>query len=167
MAEVAAAAGISQGLAYRYFANKDELFRALVEDAMQSREALSILDMPGTPGARLNFLVWAVVKSRREHPQLFQLLDHVMSDAGTPADLVELVHGRGQRFMEILRQLIVEGQATREVAGDDPEQLMTAVVACIDGLSRLAARHPEGTGHFPDPEILLRMLRPPAKEEGK
>jgi AcrR family transcriptional regulator len=167
MAEVAAAAGISQGLAYRYFANKDELFRALVEDAMQSSEAPSLLEMPGTPGARLSFLVWAFVKSRREHPEFFQLLDHVMSDPATPADLVELVHGRGRRFMETLRQLIVEGQATAEVAGDDPDQLMTAVIACLDGLSRLAARDPERTSHFPDAEIVMRMLRAPAKEEGK
>ena len=167
MAEVAAAAGISQGLAYRYFANKDELFRALVEDAMQSSEAPSILEMPGTPGARLSFLVWAFVKSRREHPEFFQLLDHVMSDPATPADLVELVHGRGRRFMETLRQLIVEGQATAEVAGDDPDQLMTAVVACLDGLGRFAARDPERTSYFPDAEIVMRMLRAPAKEEGK
>jgi AcrR family transcriptional regulator len=37
MAEVAVAAGVSQGLAYRYFANKDELFRALVAKAGHRR----------------------------------------------------------------------------------------------------------------------------------
>ena len=48
--DVAAEAGVSHGLAYRYFANKVALFHALVEQAMQVSPVI-MLEMPGTPGS--------------------------------------------------------------------------------------------------------------------
>jgi AcrR family transcriptional regulator len=164
MADVAVSAGVSQGLAYRYFTNKDELFRALVEEGIRSSEGLSVLEIPGTPGDRLDFLVSALLKGRREHPEFFQLLHHVLCDEATPADLPKLVERRGREFRETLRQLIVEGQITGEVAGDDPDQLVTVIAACLDGLSRFALSHPEQSRrHFPDAEIIMRMLRAPGR----
>ena len=154
MAEVAAAAGVSQGLAYRYFAGKDELFRALLEDSIRSSQGPPIVDRPGTPGERLHALVTALVVSRREHPELFQLLHHVVGSETTPADLLELVQERSREFQATLRRLVVEGQATGEVAAGDPDQLVTAVTACIHGLSQ-----PDVLGGaFPDPEIVMRLL---------
>src|SRR6266700_5728769 len=79
MAEVAAAAGVSQGLAYRYFASKDELFHALVEEVTRSSEGPRVAEMPGTPAERLRLLVSALLEGRREHPELYQILDHVLS----------------------------------------------------------------------------------------
>jgi AcrR family transcriptional regulator len=164
MAEVATAAGVSQGLAYRYFADKDALFRALLEEGIRSSEGPSVLEMPGTPGERLDSLISALVEGRRERPELFQLLHHVLSDERTPGHLLEQVAARGRQFQETLRQLIVEGQATGEVAGDDPDQLVTAVTACLEGLSRQALTLREGGGsRFPDAEIILRMLRAPGR----
>src|SRR5690242_1291690 len=58
MADIAAAARVSQGLAYRYFANKEAIINALVEESMQSSPEFSnILDIPGTPGERLAFII--------------------------------------------------------------------------------------------------------------
>ncbi|HXT37750.1 MAG TPA: helix-turn-helix domain-containing protein, partial [Chloroflexota bacterium] len=36
MADVAAAAGVSYGLAYRYFASKEALYQALIEESLQA-----------------------------------------------------------------------------------------------------------------------------------
>jgi AcrR family transcriptional regulator len=158
MAEVAAAAGVSQGLAYRYFASKDELFHALVADAMRSD--IPPLDHSGTPGARLEHLLTRLLEARRDHPEMFQLMHHVLSDEATAADVAELVRRRGEGFVVLLRRLIVEGQAAGEVAADDPDQLVAAVIAAIDGLTRFALNHPDQREHFPDPRIVLRMLEP-------
>src|SRR5215468_4684522 len=79
MAEVAAAAGVSQGLAYRYFASKDELFRALVAEAMRPDDLL--VDTSATPGAQLRRMLTVVLESRRDHPEMYQLMYHVLSDA--------------------------------------------------------------------------------------
>lgn len=156
MADVAAAAGVSQGLAYRYFAGKDELFRALVADTMRWGDLE--IGHTGTPGERLRRILTALLEARRDHPEVFQVMNHVLSDTATPPDLLALMRRRGERFVELLRELIVEGQATGEVAGDDPEQLAAAVIAMIDGVTRFSLDHPELRGRFPDPRIVLRML---------
>jgi AcrR family transcriptional regulator len=163
MADVAAEAGVSQGLAYRYFSNKDELFRALVADAMRTGAAAQPPELGGgTPWERLGVLLTRLIESRREHPEFFQLLHHVASDPGTPEDLHRLMARRGRGFVDLLRGLVVEGQASGEVAADDPDQLVSAVVAMVDGLGRLQWAHPAGrAARYPSPEIVLRMLRAP------
>src|SRR5215470_18665509 len=62
MAEVAAAAGVSQGLAYRYFASKDELYRALVREALLSSDLPQA--MSDAPSASLEALVSRLLEVR-------------------------------------------------------------------------------------------------------
>lgn len=55
MAEVAAEAQVSQGLAYRYFESKDEIFKTLMKYSVQSAEEYDkmIQNLPSTPGGNL------------------------------------------------------------------------------------------------------------------
>jgi len=168
MADVAAAAGVSQGLAYRYFASKEALFHELVEQSVQSGIAgiQRIPKMPGTPGERLAFLVSMAWEGRREHPENYQLMYQVLGDETTSDDIRELIGRQGQTYLDVLRQLIIEGQATGEVAEGDPDQLVIVFLACLDGLSRLALRDPEWVKkHFPETEIILRIFKPPADQK--
>lgn len=163
MADVATAAGVSQGLAYRYFANKEAIYRALVEQTVQLGNSTTpyIEEIPGTPGERLTFLLSRIMESRRQNTIIFQLFYHVLSDETTPETLRELVSKRGLTMHSMLRQLIVEGQATGEVAAGDPDQLVTAFLAYLDGVTRLAVYNPEQfKKHFPDTEIILRIFKP-------
>lgn len=166
MADVAAEASVSQGLAYRYFANKEVLFHALFEQTVQTGLAgmSRVLEMPGTPGERLGFLISSAWEGRREHPESYQLMYQVLSDEATPDNLRELIGRQGQAYQDVLRQLIVEGQATGEVVGGDPDQMMIVVLACLDGLSRLALWDSERVKkHFPETEIILRIFKPDQK----
>ena len=73
MAEIAEAAGVSQGLAYRYFASKEEIYYALVARAMQGGlpEAEIARMTSGGPWERLEALLSRIVNARREHPEFF------------------------------------------------------------------------------------------------
>jgi AcrR family transcriptional regulator len=167
MADVAAEAKVSQGLAYRYFASKEALFQMLVEQAVQSGIAgiQRIPKMPGTPTERLGLLVSMAWEGRRKHPEIYQLLYQVLDDEATSDEIRELIGRQGQTYQDVLRQLIVEGQATGEVAQGDPDQLVIVFLACLDGLSRLALRAPEWvTKHFPETEIILRLFKPHADQ---
>jgi AcrR family transcriptional regulator len=161
MADVAVAAGVSQGLAYRYFGDKDDLVRALVGEAVQQADAGgSPLDWPGSAAERLHRLVTRLVEARRAEPELFLLVQHVASDPSTPPDLLELIQARGRAVTLAMRQLVTEAQSAGEAAQDDPDQLVTAVMACLDGLGRIALDHPGlAEGRFPDAEIITRMLQ--------
>ena len=166
MAEVAAAAGVSQGLAYRYFESKEAIFKELLEQAVQEGIAglPRILEMPGTPGGRLTFLIERAWNGRREHPELYELMYQLLYDESTPDSLRTLVEKQGLAFVEVIRKLIVEGQASGEIAEGDPDQLVTLVLVSLDGLSRWALRSPEQFGkNFPDASLILRIFKPEAE----
>ena len=164
MADVANEANVSQGLAYRYFANKEAIFHELVEQAVQAGPAAlqRRLERPGTPGERLFLWVSSMVESRRERPEFFQLFDQVLSDEAMPHGLRQLVQGYARTVQDQLRHLIVEGQAEGSVRVADPDQLVRAILVYLDGLARGYTLYgPEQFNqHFPDAEILLRMLKP-------
>jgi AcrR family transcriptional regulator len=169
IAEIAAEAEISQGLAYRYFASKDEIFQALVEQFIQSGQALfqNILEAPGMPGQRLDLLLSRLLEGLRQRPEFFQLREQVLGDETTADSRRELLRMPAHSVQDVMRQLIVEGQATGEVAGDDPDQLVTAVSACLAGLTRLAVRNPaQFQERVPNAGILLRMLKPDSARAG-
>jgi AcrR family transcriptional regulator len=167
MTDVAAAAGVSQGLAYHYFADKETLFRALVEEFMQPSLAVMehLQERSGTPGERLEFLISMLVEGRRDHSEFFQLMYQVLGDETLPVDLRERIGKQNQVFREVLRQLIIDGQKTFEIAQGDPDQLVTLVLTWLDGLSRLAWQDPERfEKHFPDARLFLRIFKPDGDE---
>jgi AcrR family transcriptional regulator len=163
MADVAEAAGVSQGLAYRYFAGKEQIYRELVQQAVE-QVGFEIVEPTGqysaTPGQRLSLLITRLVEYRRDHLEVFQLLDQTLSSDQAPEDVVALIRQRRQNFLARLRQLIIEGQATGEVAADDPDQLVIAITTGLEGLTRFGLHHPEQFHKLcPEPAILLRMLK--------
>jgi AcrR family transcriptional regulator len=163
MADVAASAGVSQGLPYRYFSDKDDLIRALVTEAVRQADAEgSPLELPGSAVGRLRRLIASMAGARRAQPELFLLMEHVASDPATPRDLLDLILARGRAVAGTMRQLVTEAQAVGEAAPDDPDQLVTAIMACLDGLGRFTLAYPEQAAeHFPATEIITRMLQPP------
>src|SRR5258708_12390540 len=113
MADVAAAAEVSQGLAYRYFASKEALFHVLVEQSVQSGIAgiQRIPQMPGTPRERLGFLVSAAWEGRREHPEIYQLMYQVLDDEATSDAIRELIRSQAHTYQNVLSHLILDVQA--------------------------------------------------------
>jgi AcrR family transcriptional regulator len=165
MADVAASAGVSQGLPYRYFSDKDDLIRALVTETVRQADAGGLPPaVPGSAGARLNLFIANMAEARRAQPELFLLLHHVVSDPATPRDLLELILARGRSVADTMRELVTEAQAAGEVAADDPDQLVIAIMACLDGLGRFTLAYPgQAAEHFPAAEIITRMLREPTR----
>jgi AcrR family transcriptional regulator len=168
IADIAAEAQISIGLAYRYFADKEAIFSELVKQTIPADTTgiQQLLEMPGTPGKRLAALISNIVTARgqREHLEVHQLL--ARHAEVMPDDVRELLSRRYQALLSTMRHLIVEGQATGEVAPGDPDQLVAVVSACLDGLTRWAMQDPEQFSKYvPDAEIVLRLFKPSAEEK--
>jgi AcrR family transcriptional regulator len=168
MAEVAEEAGVSQGLAYRYFPSKDAIFVALLRQMSLPPDEIHAMvrNIPGTPAVRLARIVSAMVERRRKDPEFYQFFSQAMTDDSLPPDIMEKMKTMGPIVHKILRRLIVEGQATGEIAKDKPDKLVRAIMACLDGLSRMAPFSSEQLENdMPDASIILRMLRPEARQE--
>jgi AcrR family transcriptional regulator len=163
MADVAREAGISPGLAYHYFPSKEAIFLALVRQSVRPKEELLAIvrQIPGTPKDRLDRIVTAMLERRRKDTGFYQFFDQAMASDILPPDLREQIQRQGIAMREIIRRLIIEGQATGEIADDNPDKLAAALLACIDGLSRMAHLSPgDAEKQMPDPALLMRMLRP-------
>jgi AcrR family transcriptional regulator len=163
MSEIAEAAGVSQGLAYRYFASKEEIYYALIARAMHGGlpEAEIARMTTGGPWNRLEALLSRIVNARREHPEFFQLLYHMLSDDDAPAELRDQIRERGMYLARELRKLIIAGQAAGEIAEGDPDQLVVALLAYLDGLTRFSLYDPQRfKEHFPEAKIIMRLFRP-------
>ncbi len=168
MSDVASEAGVSPGLAYHYFQSKEAIFLVLARRSVRPPEELRAIvqQMPGTPRDRLKRMLAGILERRRKDPEFYQFFYQAMASDSLPADLREKIKEQGLSIREIMRGLIVEGQATGEIAKDDPDELVQAIMACLNGLSRLAFSSPKETGsHVPDARIILRMLRPDQSEE--
>jgi AcrR family transcriptional regulator len=163
MSDVASEAGVSPGLAYHYFPSKDAIFLALVRQLIRpTDELLAIVQrIPGTPRDRLNRIVTAMLERRREDPEFYQFFYQAMTSDTLPADLREQIEQQGRSMREIMRGLVVEAQETGEIASDDPDKLVSALLACIDGLSRMMQLSPEDVQkQMPGAGIILRILGP-------
>lgn len=168
--DIAAEAQISLGLAYRYFVDKEAILSALVQQLVSATSAASpqLLDMSGTPGQRLATLISSIVTARgqRETLEAYQIFNHALHAGVMPDDVRELLGRRYQMLLDTMRQLIVEGQATGEVAPGDPDQLVAIVSACFDGLTRWAVQDPEQfRAYVPDARIVLRLFQLSADEK--
>ncbi len=164
MADVASEAGVSQGLAYRYFESKEEIFTTLIKQATESSGGPTerIKQIQGSPGTRFMLLVSYILDNNRRNPGFSQIFSQALEDDTTPNELRQLVQRNGKIIQNIMRELLVEGQATGEIAKDDPDQLMVALMACINGLMKRATMLDpnDAQKHFPETKIILRMLKP-------
>jgi len=165
MAEIAEEAGISQGLAYRYFASKEELFSILVKRSMQAADDYDqiIRKLPGTPEEKIRAIIERLLELRRERPGYYQFLYQMINDESMPIELRRMMSKRGVAFQKEIRRLIVEGQKLGQVTQDNPDQLVESLLACIEGLwRRMSFLDPANTREIllPDARIILRMLRP-------
>jgi len=170
MEEVAEEAGISQGLAYRYFPSKQALYIALIKDAIHAPAAPTAQsEEDESPGARLATMVSKMVDLRRDCPELTRLPQLAAGDKDLPPAFRRELMQHGQRMIRSLRQLIVDAQESGEIARDDPDQLVVALLSTLDGLSRIPAGVTalDGASSFPKPEIILRMLSLHLPEPGK
>jgi AcrR family transcriptional regulator len=167
VADIADEAGVSQGLAYRYFPSKEAIFHTLLRQMLQPGEVDRHYEDSGmTPRERLERFVSGTIRLRREHPEFYRFLFQALSDQKLPKDIRDKLTAHGQEIRRVLRRLIVEGQVNGEVSKGEPDQLVDVILACLEGLSmRLAYSNPSTKVQLPDAGLILRLLGPDLSKE--
>ncbi len=163
IADIAAAGEMSQGLIFRYFASKEEVFAAVVEDALQSTIGLAqaALQQPCSPLEKLRWLLQIYLPGMWYKPEYALVILNALNSEATPQEVRELALEQSKRSLQLYRQLIVEGQEAGEVVQGDPAMLTLAFAACIQGLSSGVLHLPRALGIDgpPDSEIVLKILK--------
>lgn len=157
--DLAAAAGVSQGLLYRYFSDREDVFAALVERSVEHaiQRARAAVESPGTPWERLRSLTEDFLQGMYEKPMYYQIFLQAFALSEPVQEIVREL----QSLVAALRQLIVDGQAAGQISKRDPNQLVLLYLCCLYGLAAGMSLSDRGlAAHFPDAEAVLQILKP-------
>ncbi|QJC51391.1 TetR/AcrR family transcriptional regulator [Paenibacillus albicereus] len=161
MSMIAAAAGISHGLLYHYFKSKDELFIALVREAMLGAGG-GVEEMLGHPGTVIDKLRHFLHEAMSEEARLsFLLIHQARASEGVPEEAREIIKDYSMDwFASKLKPLFFEGQRTGEIAKDDADLLIAGLLTAMSGSMIL---HASDEKNIPliHPDHLLRLVLAP------
>jgi AcrR family transcriptional regulator len=137
ISDIAAAAGLSYGLVYHYFHDKEELFVELVRRAVGGgvQVTRTALDAKGPPLERLHALCEEMVEGIRDHPEYLLLVIHAITQESLPAEGRESIARLSEQTYQNLTALIRECQAAGQVVSGDPRELAELYFAVIQGLA--------------------------------
>ncbi|MDG0793856.1 TetR/AcrR family transcriptional regulator [Cohnella ginsengisoli] len=135
MSMIAEAAGISQGLSYRYFESKDEIFGLLVEEAIEeSRQAIQHIGrLPGSPLEQLRAFTLHLLDE--DHKQFFLLVQQALTSEGVPHKAREAIERYSpQDTIEQMIPIFVRGQQEGQFAEGDPYKRLILFLSVVNGL---------------------------------
>ncbi|CAG7650788.1 HTH-type transcriptional regulator BetI [Paenibacillus solanacearum] len=132
---IAEEAGVSQGLSYRYFSSKEELFAILVKEALEEAES-SLADvsrLPGSPKERLRAFTLTMLDET--HKAYFMLLRYAQIEEGMPEQVQQILETYpADRTIGQLVPLFHQGQQAGEFSEGEPDKLLFFYLSVITGL---------------------------------
>ena len=134
VADIASTAGISTGLIYYHFKDKQTLYETAVREGVHLLEdaAVATLSSEGEPAERLQRFVASYMRLLEGQPALMRLLIRSVSDLGGPAPGHVLM--RSAAIVDRLRTVIEEGMAAGAFRQVDAQMAATALFALINTL---------------------------------
>lgn len=162
ISDIAAAAGISQGLIYRYFAAKEDIFTELIRGAFEKMNAACHM-LEGLPISPLDKVRMALEKlleglaTREDTARYYLLIAQATVSDTIPAEAREVILRENQEPYEVMTRIFAEGQRTGAFRPDPPTMLAILFWTSINGLSIYKAVHAD---RFvcPTPDMLLRLF---------
>jgi AcrR family transcriptional regulator len=163
MADIAAEAGISYGLLYHYFTNKEVVFKAAIERATNSGFRVLIervQHLPLPPWERIYQLTTIILDGILREPEGYLLSQQAITSEAVPQEVRDLAIRSSHQGIEEFQKLIIEGQAAGQVVEGNPAELAALYFSCIGGIamSYIQFFFPRST--YPKVESVLRLLKP-------
>ena len=160
ISEIAEAANMSQGLLYRYYSSKEELFTALVEERAESliKPLREVLNSSTDSASQKLFnitekMLKDIVLNSDRHQLLWQAL-------ALPNNTNKIMTTMGAYLQGNLRNLVAEGQREGEIRDGNPDMLVVLYLSAMQGLA--SSIHLFGQpilDHFPDANSVYQILK--------
>jgi AcrR family transcriptional regulator len=156
---ISRAAGFAQGTVYNYFASKDALFFAVVEEACR-RAAAGADSVPPTASTRVRLLaaVAADVNWARDNEAFARVL--VREALAADVDVYARIVQAAAPFMEKVVTILIDGVQRDEIDGDVGVEQLTLTIVGLTLL--LLAQHWRAGGGWPTldeiPDYVVGLL---------
>lgn len=135
MSMIAVEAGISQGLAYRYFSSKEELFVELVREAMEEAHTAvkGLENFKGAPVELIRELTIAMLDEDNSYS--FRIIQQVQTSDEVPEAAKQIIaQYPSNALLDSLIPIFIEGQRTGAFCKGDPRKLLMVYFSVITGL---------------------------------
>ena len=161
IADIAAEAGMSIGLIYRYFSGKDEVFALLVEQTMggSAEAARQALAHGGSAWERLEWFTAQLLPYQYQQPECSLVVLHALTSDAVPAAVRKTVLEQNRAMFYTIQRLIAEGQDEGSVVRGNADHLAYVFLSAIYGLAASTAFVGDEQVDFPDVASVLLMLR--------
>jgi AcrR family transcriptional regulator len=162
--DIAAAAGMSQGLMYHYFSSKEAIFAELIRGAFErlNDACRQLAIMPEPPHEKIRMALAALIQGLSEQPDhaRYHLLiaQATVADA-TPPEVQAIIEQENHLPYTIIAQIMRAGQQAGTIVDHDADELALLFWNAIKGLAIHKAVHGDKF-KAPDPELLMKMFLP-------
>lgn len=141
MDDIALAAEVGKGTLYRYFADKDKLYQALLEHSAQEfmKQVRDAMAGEQEPRAALEATVTAILVFFKEQPNLFDLIQRseVLQGPDFPWGQTR------QQLIELVTELFRKIQELRNERADDAEFLSLLLLGGVRSIIRFGKGKPQ------------------------
>lgn len=159
MRDIASTAGLSVGSIYRHYASKDELFSALVGQAVAGLgELIENFRSGGSPAGLITGLTRTFLSDLsddRGFTEFFWMMNQTFAMVDRPTAVEELIQ-RHEELVAATVALIARGQELGEFNPGDPAELATCYLAALTGMA--AMRLAMGSGLVVPPSSTLTAI---------
>lgn len=158
MSMIAQASGVSQGLFYRYFSSKDELFIMLVKELLEaaSLELQGIHHLPGTPYEQIRTLTKHMLDENSKYS--FMFIQQVRTMKEPPEQVKQFIERySANELINMLTPVFIKGQEQGEFREGSPRQLLSWFFHIINCL--IVSEHGYQDYGLPDVDTIMRILK--------
>lgn len=161
MTDIAREAGMSYGLLYHYFTNKELIFRASVERAVQGYQKLfkNILEQPVSPWERIYQLTDIILNGIQQEPESSLVTQQAIINESIPQEIKEMALRDSLGGIALFEQVLREGQAAGQVVEGEVTELAALYFACIGGIALDFVYFDFPRSSFPKTASVLRLLK--------
>ena len=161
ISDIVALGGMSHGLAYHYFASKEEMFYALVRKAVEvsSQSLLTVEAAPVCPLEKVRQAAKHILRgidAGEETSYYFLIMVHAAVMEGTAEEKMRYLAG-SEVPVQAMQRILREGQDTGEIREGDVLEMSIAFFAAIQGIAIYKIAMPDF--RMPDYEILVNMVK--------
>jgi AcrR family transcriptional regulator len=165
ISDVAQSAELSQGLIYRYFASKEDMFVAVVEQtlALSNAAMQRFADLELSPREKMRVITSANLNFRdsEEYARRYLLMFEAGLTETSPARARELIQNSFMA-LETIEAILSAGQESGQfTSAKDAASLSTAYWSMIQGLVFFRAMNESGKGTpvaMPDVETIMKLF---------
>lgn len=160
--DIAEKAEISQGLLYRYYASKDDIYVEIINEALEkmSSATIELISMPASGKNKIlkaTEAMYNTIETSERYRQTCRLITEAANSEAIPESAKAAVFEKRDQPYQLFSKIIEQGQQEGDIIEGEPYELAVLFWSLINGLTTYMHSR-NGMGQLPNKRFITRML---------